>query len=91
LAPSLLEAGATEPGLFVTEASDNTFPALPVRTGEHVVVSFTRFDSAQDHESHGRRLAAMPHAVDIADELSAWTISPPTTLRLTPTTKSRLC
>lgn len=29
---------------FVTEYAENNFPGLPVRTGEHVLVSFTRFD-----------------------------------------------
>jgi quinol monooxygenase YgiN len=29
---------------FTTEYAENTFPALPVRTGEHVFVWFARFD-----------------------------------------------
>jgi len=31
-------------GAFETEDADNTFPALPVRTGEQFVVTFHRFD-----------------------------------------------
>ena len=38
----LLERLEQPEALFVTEDSPNDFPALPVREGEHVVVSFSR-------------------------------------------------
>jgi hypothetical protein len=43
------ENGATILGCFVTENSKNTFPALPVREGENVVVWFARFENDQAH------------------------------------------
>jgi hypothetical protein len=39
IVPSLGRPGATLLGYFVTEPSENTFPILPVREGEHVFVS----------------------------------------------------
>jgi NIPSNAP protein len=36
--------GGEELGVFETEDAENTFPALPVRTGEQFVVTFRRFD-----------------------------------------------
>ena len=78
LAPTLLAGlAATTPVLaaFVEEPSENTFPALPVRAGEHVVVWIQRVV--------GDDWPAAP-ALDVA--LSA----PPLQLRLAPTARSRL-
>jgi len=41
--PALVEAGAAPLACFQTEYAENTFPALPVRTGENVFVWFARF------------------------------------------------
>jgi hypothetical protein len=38
LLPALADAASPSLATFVEEPSENTFPALPVRTGEHVVV-----------------------------------------------------
>ena len=38
LLPALAEVTPPSLATFVEEPSENTFPALPVRTGEHVVV-----------------------------------------------------
>jgi hypothetical protein len=66
-------AGATVLASFVTEASTNTFPALPVREGEHVVVVFAAFTEAD--AAHDRFVAALAKAsVEV--------------LELTPTTRS---
>lgn len=43
--PALIEAGATPLACLQTEHAENTFPALPVRTGENVFVSLARFPS----------------------------------------------
>jgi hypothetical protein len=43
LAPELTTAGASILGSYVTEQSENNFPALPVREGENVFVWFARF------------------------------------------------
>jgi quinol monooxygenase YgiN len=45
---------------FTTEYAENTFPALPVRTGEHVFVAFARFDDQAALDRH--RAAADPAA-----------------------------
>jgi quinol monooxygenase YgiN len=37
---------------FTTEYAENTFPALPIREGEHVFVSFARFDDQAALEQH---------------------------------------
>ncbi len=62
---------------FVTEASENTFPALPVREGEHV---FVWFSLCAD------RAAASVLPPELAHQLS----KPVETLRLIPTARSRL-
>ena len=64
---------------FVTEPSANTFPALPVREGEHVFVWFALFEDAAS-----ARAIAFP--ADLARALS----KPPEILRLVPTARSRL-
>ncbi len=43
--PVLIEAGATPLACLQTEHAENTFPALPVRTGENVFASLARFPS----------------------------------------------
>ncbi len=41
---------STQPlATFQTEYAENDFPALPVRTGEHVFVTLCRFDDDQDY------------------------------------------
>ena len=67
----------TPPSLatFVEEPSENTFPALPVRTGEHVVVWVQRV--IDDN---------WPAPIELNLTLDA----PPLQLRLAPTARSRL-
>jgi hypothetical protein len=43
IAPELTTAGGSILGSYVTEQSENNFPALPVREGENVFVWFARF------------------------------------------------
>lgn len=62
--PVAQHEGAPPLAWFETEPAENTFPALPVRTDEHVVVSFTSY---QDRDqvpvsSAGRRLRLAPTA-----------------------------
>jgi hypothetical protein len=68
--------------VFVEEPSENSFPALPVRVGEHVVVLIHRTDerSVEDVLTASRDVAAMLPAL----------VEPPTQLRLEPTAMSRL-
>lgn len=69
-------AGLPTLGIYVPETSENTFPRLPVRQHEKVLVWFTRAD-------HQAWLAADP---DIADAQER----PAQVLRLDPTPRSRL-
>jgi len=50
LVPKLTKAGGSIVGMFVTENHPNTFPALPVREGENVFVSFARFANRQAYD-----------------------------------------
>jgi quinol monooxygenase YgiN len=61
---------------FTTEYAENTFPALPIRAGEHVFVWFARFD---DQAALDKHLAA-------ADPATTAT----TVLELAPTARSLL-
>ena len=54
--PALREAGAEPFGLLRSEYAENTFPALPVRAGEHALVWFARFPSPAALDDHLRRL-----------------------------------
>ncbi|MCA2227288.1 NIPSNAP family protein [Nonomuraea aurantiaca] len=76
--PVLSEAGVPPVACFETEAAENTFSALPVRTGEQVFVWFARFDRPSDE-----RDVALPG-------LESRLTSPPQRLRLAPTARSAL-
>jgi len=56
--PELVSAGAAPLAWFSTEYAENDFPALPVRTGEHAFVWFTRFASRAALEGYAARPAA---------------------------------
>ena len=83
LLPAL--AASSHPGLatFVEEPSENTFPALPVRTGEHVVVWVQRTGPT-----------TVDATVEASAELARTSVpglaGEPTHLRLEPTARSRL-
>ncbi|RKG80952.1 NIPSNAP family protein [Corallococcus sp. CA049B] len=81
--PVLTELGAPPRGLFQTEPAENTFPALPVRTGEHVFAWLTVFPDA----AHLRRRAA---AKGWAEPLQPWLSAPIEHLTLAPTARSEL-
>lgn len=50
IAPAVTKAGASVLATFVTENHPNTFPKLPVREGENVFVSFSRFANRQSYQ-----------------------------------------
>nr|AYM52439.1 NIPSNAP family containing protein [Corallococcus sp.] len=81
--PVLTELGAPPKALFQTEPAENTFPALPVRTGEHVFAWLTVFPEAE----HLRRRAA---AKGWAEPLQPWLSAPIEHLTLAPTARSEL-
>jgi hypothetical protein len=84
--PVLLDAGARAVACLKTEPAENNFPALPVRTGEHVFGWFSWFADEASHRGYTERLArsAMP------PDLRARLCRPPEELRLSPTTRSAL-
>lgn len=91
VAPQLRDAGATILGRFVTESSPNTFPALPVREGEQVFVSFSIFRYGAAYEQHLAELGRSPRwNGDTGKALSARLKRSPETLRLSPTARSLL-
>ena len=72
-------ANARLAAAFVTEPRANTFPALPVREGEHVFVWFVLFERAE-----------LAHSLAIPPELGSHLSKLPEILRLVPTARSRL-
>jgi hypothetical protein len=83
--PAVIGSGATVLAYFVTEHSENTFPALPVRQGENVFVWFARFNDPAAYERH---IAALPQSPRWHDEISKK--REPEILKLSPTTRSLL-
>lgn len=79
------EAGAKTLGIFTTEAAENTFPRLPVRSGETVLVTFAAFD---DEAAHRRFVISAAREGDVA--LQPYLARAPETLRLQPTRRSLL-
>jgi hypothetical protein len=69
-----------------TEPAENTFPRLPVRTGENVLVWFARFDDDGALRAAEARLGASPRWAAFVERLR----SPPESLMLAPTARSRL-
>ncbi len=89
VAPLLTAAGASILASFVTEESANTFPALPVREGEHVFVFFSAFDDVRAYERHLAELARSAQWREgAAKALSHRLLRPPEKLRLSPTGRS---
>lgn len=88
--PLLAESGVRVDACFVTEYSTNTFPALPVREGEHVFVWFARFADPADWQAHADALAKSSRWQSAEKTLSAQFAEPARTLRLAPTGRSLL-
>jgi hypothetical protein len=89
--PVLAETGSPPIGSFRTEPAENTFPRLPVRTGESVFVWFAEFETAERHREHLARLAGSRSWCDVLQpELSRRLRAAPRQLRLLPTGRSLL-
>jgi len=89
--PALAQPGAVPLACLQTEYAENTFPALPVRTGEHAFVWFARFSSMARASEYEDRL---PQS-DLWQEkalpgLSRMVTGATERLRLTPTARSLL-
>ena len=85
LVPRLAAAATPALAVLVEEPSENTYPALPVRAGEHVVVWVQRAHS----DGAGER-GSIKAAADLARDVLADMVGPPVQLRLDPTPRSRL-
>jgi hypothetical protein len=87
--PALEQAGARILGCYVTEASANTFPRLPVREGEHVFVWFAAFADDTGYAQHLARLDATPAwRGEIAPLWARGLTGRPEVIRLAPTARS---
>jgi hypothetical protein len=89
--PVLAETRAAPLACLQTEHAENTFPALPVRTGENVFVWFARFPSPAHLSGHLSRLERSDRWQGrVLPALSAMLTSAPERLRLAPTARSLL-
>lgn len=89
--PAVTHAGASVLAYFVTEQSENTFPALPVREGAKVFVWFARFNDPAVYERHIAALTQSPPWRDeVSKELARRLKREPEVLKLSPTTRSLL-
>jgi quinol monooxygenase YgiN len=89
--PVMVETGAPPLACLQTEYAENTFPALPVRTGENVFVWFSRFADSAHLDDHLRRLARSHRWQDeVLPGLSKMLAGDPQHLRLVPTARSLL-
>ena len=88
--PLIARHGGTLAGCCVTESSANTFPRLPVREGEHVLVALARFAAPEGCDLAAAASKA-PHdgLARIFDESGVRVVAPPQVLRLAPTARSR--
>ncbi|MEU4078205.1 NIPSNAP family protein [Streptomyces venezuelae] len=89
LVPVLRETGPAPLAVLATEPAENTFPRLPVRTGENVVAVVTSYP---DENAHRRHLAGvLGHPLvrqEILPRLAPARGGAPELLRLTPTARS---
>jgi hypothetical protein len=87
----LADTGAPPIACLQTEYAENTFPALPVREGEHVFVWFARYSNAAELNNH---LAALERSHPWQDHtlpaLAITLAKAPERLRLAPTARSLL-
>jgi hypothetical protein len=87
MSTTLARGGALRQGWYVTEASVNDFPRLPVREGEPVLVGVSVFADGHSFEAFQR---SGVWARSVAPRLSPWLASPAESHRLLPTARSAL-
>ena len=91
LRPVAESLGATISASFVTEKSENTFPALPVRTGENVFVWFSTFPDLAVYENWVASLSrSQQWRGEISTALTRYLERTPEVLKLSPTARSQL-
>jgi hypothetical protein len=87
MSPALRRGSALALGWYVSEATPNNFPRLPVREGECVLVGVAIFVDAAGHEAFVRSGA---WARKVEPALAAWLSRPAERLRLAPTSRSAI-
>jgi len=91
LRPVAASLGATISAYFVTENSENTFPALPVRAGENVFVWFSTFPDLAAYENYVASLSrSQQWRGEISTALTRYLEKAPEVLKLSPTARSQL-
>jgi hypothetical protein len=91
MAPRLRAGGLPVLGAYVTETSPNTFPRLPVRQSEKVLVWFTRAPDTARYKAAMRRVSASREwKASVAPALADYEERAAQTLYLSPTPRSAL-
>jgi hypothetical protein len=91
LKPMATSLGATITAYFVTETSENTFPALPVREGENVFVWFSTFQDSAAYENYEAALSQSERWRDeVSVGLTNYFYTAAEVLKLSPTVRSLL-
>ncbi|MFE5337829.1 NIPSNAP family protein [Isoptericola sp. NPDC056573] len=88
--PLLAGAGVEPVASLRTEHAANTFPALPVRAGEEVLVSLVRHDADGGAERLARLESSARWREEVLTPLAAASARPVQRLRLAPTPRSSL-
>ncbi|MCX4987046.1 NIPSNAP family protein [Streptomyces sp. NBC_00572] len=89
LLPVLLETGPAPLAFLTTEDAPNTFPRLPVCSGENVAVIVTSYPDESAHRRHLTGMRAHPLArVELLPAIEREQTAAPRRLRLTPTGRS---
>ena len=88
--PALTNTGAEVIATFETEAARNTFPRLPVREGETVLIWLAAFRDARHFEDHVAALRDSPDwRKDAPPDVLRQFSRKPEVLKLAPTPRSR--
>lgn len=91
VAPTMSQTGATPLACLQTEHAENTFPALPVRSGENVFAWFSRFADPAGLSAHRDALARCNHwHTTVRPALLSTLVGEPQQLTLAPTPRSLL-
>jgi NIPSNAP len=89
--PAAESLGATISAYFLTENSENTFPALPVRAGENVFVWFSTFPDSAAYENYANALSRSERwRSEVSIGLTRFLKRAPEVLKLSPTARSQL-
>ncbi|NBE55991.1 NIPSNAP family protein [Streptomyces boluensis] len=89
LVPLLRQTGPAPLAVLATEPAANTFPRLPVRTGENIVAVFTSYPDEAAHHRHVADATAHPLVRnEILPGIERAQATAPLFLRLAPTARS---